>query len=122
MMAPAVLLRAGRPTLALGSGGSNRIRTAVSQVLYRVLGRGQSIAEAVRSPRVHAEGDAVWFEREGLADSEAALEALRGEFREVFPFPNLAFFFGGVHTAGVDAEGHAHGVGDPRRGGAAIVL
>jgi len=122
MMAPTVLMRDGRPALALGSGGSNRIRTAVGLVLYRVLGLGQSIETAVRAPRVHAEGDTVWLEMEGLADPEGTLEALRGEFREVCPFPELAFFFGGVHTAGIDDRGAGQGVGDPRRGGAAIVL
>lgn len=122
MMAPAILMRGGRPMMVVGSGGSNRIRTAVGQVLYRVLGLGQSVDEAVLSPRVHAEGDQVWLELGGLADPERAVAALRAEYGEVFPFPDRAFFFGGVHTAGVDDRGQGHGVGDPRRGGAALVL
>ncbi len=122
MMAPTILMRGGAPMLAVGSGGSNRIRTAVGQVLYRVLELRQSIDEAVRSPRIHAEGRQVWLELGGLKDPERALEALRSEFDEVFPFPDRAFFFGGVHAAGLDDSGCGHGVGDLRRGGSAVVV
>jgi len=122
MMAPSILLRRGEPALVLGSGGSNRIRTAVGQTLYRVLAGGMSPEEAVRSPRVHAEGKTVWLELEGLDDPGAVLEALREHFEDIQPFERRAFFFGGVHAAGIDDHGHGHGVGDTRRGGAAIVL
>lgn len=119
MMAPSVGLRSGVPALALGSGGSNRIRSAVSEVLYRITRLGQSIEDAVAAPRVHAEGNKVWVELEGLRDPDAALAALKGEFDHVHAFSARDFFFGGVHTVALDQAGRPHGVGDLRRGGVA---
>jgi gamma-glutamyltranspeptidase/glutathione hydrolase len=122
MMAPAVVTRGGAPALALGSGGANRIRTALAQVLYRTLVAGLSLEEAVHAPRFHAEGGAGWFETGGLADPDAVRAALAEELSPLHVFPGRAFFFGGVHAVGRGAGGHPHAVGDDRRGGAAIVL
>ncbi len=122
MVAPTIALRDGQPVLAVGSGGANRIRSSVSQVLYRIALRGRSLEEAVMAPRVHAETDAAWFERGGLADPEAVLRALREDFGRVFPFPDRAFFFGGVHSVMRGRDGSASAFGDPRRGGVGIVV
>ncbi|MCA9608527.1 MAG: gamma-glutamyltransferase [Myxococcales bacterium] len=116
MIAPTVALRHGRPRMALGSGGSNRIRSVVSQVLYRVIALGATLEEAVLAPRVHAEGDDVWLERAGWRDPDAVERALEARFARVHPFPGRAFYFGGVHA--VRATGDGEAVGDPRRGGA----
>lgn len=117
MIAPTVGLHHGRPAMALGSGGSNRIRSVVSQVLYRVM-RGEPVEHAVVAPRVHAETDHAWVELVERTDPDAVLAALRSRFGVVHPFPGRAFYFGGVHAALIDAEGRAHAAGDPRRGGA----
>lgn len=121
MVAPSVGVRNGTPALALGSGGSNRIRTAVGQVLYRVMVLGQSIEEAVAAPRAHAEGDTVWAELEDLDDPGAARAALARHFEIVHGFDRRDFFFGGVHAVMLDESGVPRGVGDARRGGAALL-
>ena len=120
MVAPAVGVRNNVPALALGSGGSNRIRSAVGQVLYRTVVLGQSIDDAVNAPRVHAEGDTVWVELEGFGDPEAVVNALSSEFAEVHRFVDNDFFFGGVHAVVLDESGKPHGMGDARRGGASL--
>jgi len=117
MIAPTIALRDGRPALVLGSGGSNRIRSIVSQVLARVV-RGESLEAAVLAPRVHAEQDDAWVELSGRTDPDAIVRALQERFERVHPFPGPAFFFGGVHTAAVSPGGARQGVGDARRGGA----
>lgn len=122
MMSPMVVRRGGRPIFALGSGGANRIRTALGQTLYRALARGSSIIDAVYAPRVHAEGGEVWFETQGLADADAVAAALGARYPEVHAFAGRSFVFGGVHAVGVDGAGRQRGVGDPRRGGVAIVV
>lgn len=122
MIAPSVALRRGIPCLALGSGGSNRIRSAVGEVLYRRTVLGMPLEQAVNAPRVHAETDAVWFEGAELSDPEAARAALAASFPSVYAFPGRDFFFGGVHAVEVDDHGHVHGVGDARRGGVALQL
>ena len=124
MIAPTVALYRGEPVFALGSGGSNRIRSVVAEVLYRVAVLGSDLDTAVGAPRVHAEEDQVWVELEGLEDPKAVVAALRREFAEVFPFDKRAFFFGGVHAVLRDVKapkGHQlRGVGDIRRGGVAV--
>jgi gamma-glutamyltranspeptidase/glutathione hydrolase len=115
MMAPTVVLLDATPELALGSAGSNRIRSAILQTIVRVIDDGLRAGDAVRAPRVHFE-DGVVYSEPGIDTSslEAAGRAI-GRFRE----RNL--FFGGVQAVERDRDGRFWGGGDPRRGGAAIV-
>jgi len=122
MVAPTVALHHGEPVLALGSGGANRIRSSVSQVLYRIATRGQALESAVMAPRVHAETDEAWLELEGRSDPDAVTGALESDFGKVFTFPKLAFFFGGVHAVLRNDDGSYSAFGDPRRGGASVVV
>ena len=116
MMAPTVVLRDGEPELVLGSAGSNRIRSAILQTIIRVVDDGLRAPDAVEAPRVHFE-DGVVYAEPGIetAALEAAGRAI-GRFRE----RNL--FFGGVQAVQRDATGTFWGGGDPRRGGAALVV
>ena len=115
MMCPTLVLEGTRPVMALGSGGSNRIRTALLQVLGRVLLGGQAPAAAVHAPRIHLEGDLLYLEGEGADGTPMAPgvpEALRALVPQQRIFPGSSMFFGGVHLA-LRGEGAA----DPRRGG-----
>lgn len=116
MIAPSIALRHGTPTLALGSGGSNRIRSVVARAIDLAT-RGVPLRDLVLAPRVHAETDDVWVELEGLGDPDGSVRALEREFARVHPFPKRAFFFGGVHAVAL-ADG-PEAMADPRRGGAA---
>ena len=62
MMAPTVVLSGGRPELVLGSAGSNRIRSALLQVIVNVLDRGMDARAAVEAPRLHWEDGSVYTE------------------------------------------------------------
>lgn len=117
MIAPCVA-RGPEGILALGSGGANRIRSVVSQVLYRVT-RGESLEQAVLAPRIHAENDSVWLEMAERPDPAATLHQLHDAFGHVYEFPIRAFFFGGVHAVMKRGES-LEGMGDPRRGGAVV--
>ncbi|HSB58333.1 MAG TPA: gamma-glutamyltransferase, partial [Methyloceanibacter sp.] len=55
MMAPTIILQSDGTVIALGTGGSNRIRTAILQVAVNLLDRGMSLEEAVDAPRLHLE-------------------------------------------------------------------
>jgi gamma-glutamyltranspeptidase/glutathione hydrolase len=113
MMAPTVVLAGGIPELVLGSAGSNRIRSAILQVIVNAVDRGLDAQAAVEAPRLHFEDGLVYAEP-GV--DGAPLEAAGRElawFRE----PNL--FFGGCQA--VQRTGTAlSGGGDPRRGGAVV--
>ncbi len=120
MMAPTVVLRDGQPEIALGSAGSNRIRSAILQTILGVVDAELPAQEAVDRPRVHWEGRAV--EAEPGID-EAALAALEAEGRDVTRFSERSLYFGGVQAVARDLEtGELTGGGDPRRGGAAVVV
>jgi gamma-glutamyltranspeptidase / glutathione hydrolase len=116
MMSPTVVLRDGAPELVLGSAGSNRIRSAVIQTIIRVIDDGLGADDAVRAPRVHFE-DGIVYAEPGI-DTAALERAGRaiGRFRE------LNLFFGGAQAAVRDEHGRFSGGGDPRRGGAAVVV
>jgi gamma-glutamyltranspeptidase / glutathione hydrolase len=116
MMSPTALLRDGTPELVLGSAGSNRIRSAVLQTILRVIDDGLEAGEAVRAPRVHFE-DGVVYAEPGV--DTAALERAG---RAIAHFRELNLFFGGVQAAARAELGRFSGGGDPRRGGAALVI
>jgi gamma-glutamyltranspeptidase / glutathione hydrolase len=118
MMAPTLVQGADGYRVTLGSGGSNRIRSAILQVLVGIVDHRLDLETAVARPRLHAEGEHLDIEG-GWPD--AAVEALveARPHHAVWPDPNL--FFGGVHVAGQGPDG-AEGAGDPRRGGVARVL
>jgi gamma-glutamyltranspeptidase / glutathione hydrolase len=116
MMAPTVVLRDGQAELVVGSAGSNRIRSAILQTIIRSIDDGMRAADAVRAPRVHFEDGVVY------AEPDVDTQALQDAGRALGPFRELNLFFGGVQAAARDAAGTFSGGGDPRRGGAAIVV
>src|SRR5689334_11155680 len=116
MMAPTMALRDGVPELALGSAGSNRIRSAILQTIVRVVDDGVRAGDAVQAPRVHFE-DGIVYAEPGI--DTGTLEAAG---RDISRFRELNLFFGGAQAVERDADGRFWGGGDPRRGGAAIVV
>ena len=116
MMAPTMVLQGGRPYLVLGSGGSNRIRTAILQVISNLVDFDMSLAAAVAAPRIHWENDL--FHLEPGYDRDA-LGHIIGSAEPVW-WQAQNMFFGGVHAVGLDAGG-LHGAGDSRRRGAVAV-
>ncbi|HEY1377619.1 MAG TPA: gamma-glutamyltransferase [Gemmataceae bacterium] len=74
-MCPTVVLKDGRPTLALGGRGGRKIPNAVFEVLARHIGRGMAPKDAIAAPRIHTEGGlAVALEKEW---PESAADQLR---------------------------------------------
>nr|MBA3406564.1 gamma-glutamyltransferase [Solirubrobacterales bacterium] len=116
MMAPTMVLRDGIPRLVLGSAGSNRIRSAILQVVIGVLDHGLGVQAAIDAPRVHFEDGTVYVEP-GV--ETAALEA---EERTLVRFATRNLFFGGAQAVLRDpVAGTLTGGCDPRRGGAVVI-
>jgi gamma-glutamyltranspeptidase/glutathione hydrolase len=119
MMAPTVVLHDGEPEVALGSAGSNRIRSAVLQTLLGVVDDGLGAEEAVARPRLHFE--------EGRVDAEPGVDpqtllALEAEGYAVRRWAERNLYFGGVQAVARDPQsGELSGGGDPRRGGSALL-
>jgi gamma-glutamyltranspeptidase/glutathione hydrolase len=121
MMAPTVVLSdAGEPEIAIGSAGSNRIRSAILQTVLHVVDEGKAAQDAVSAPRLHVE--------EGQVDAEpgvdpAALDRLELSGWTVRRWSELNLFFGGVQAVARNPDtGRLTGGGDPRRGGVATVV
>lgn len=118
MMSPSIVLRDGRLEMGLGSGGSNRIRSAITQTIVRALADGLDVEEAVNAPRVHFEAGVVHGEP-GIDPS--ALDRLEAAGYEVVRWHERNLFFGGVHAVAIGEDGEPVGAGDARRGGAVAV-
>jgi len=110
MMSPSLLLENNEVALVIGSGGSKRIRTAITQVLSRIIDCGMEAQEAVESPRIHWDGEVFQVEP-GLSDNAVEVIAQSGPLK-LAAVKNV--YFGGVHTVVPGKSGGA----DPRRGGA----
>lgn len=118
MMSPSILSWPDGRQIALGSGGSNRIRTALTQVASHIGLFGLSPQEAVEAPRVHAE--------KGMLHAEAGFsEEVQMALKDIQPdiefWPGQSFFFGGVHVAETGPHG-ARGAADARRGGVVEIV
>jgi len=118
MMTPTIANLADGGQIALGSGGSNRIRSAILQVLANRLEFGMSLEQAVKAPRLHLEGSHLNVENGFSSD---ALKALEAEWPGVEQWEGSNLFFGGVHAVEQLANGEFRAAGDPRRGGAVAI-
>ena len=118
MMSPLIAQEADGGLLALGTGGSNRIRSAIMQVLVNIMHFGLPLADAVQSPRLHLEGERLSMEA-GYA--RPAMDALREKLSNIHQWPGPNLFFGGVHSVRVRPTGEFEGAGDPRRAGAVAI-
>ena len=118
MMAPTLVLGDGFQA-ALGSGGSNRIRSAIVQVLVALLHHGCEPETAVGRPRLHVEADLLSLEP-GL--DAARFSGLPGLPEQIQQWDEQSLFFGGVHLVRHFSNGRLDAVGDPRRGGVGRTL
>lgn len=119
MMAPTAIEWPDGDLAMIGSGGSNRIRTAIAQVAARVIDGRARLEDAVAAPRIHVEGaeSKVDFE-DRLAEGDCA--DLLAAYPEAQGWGRESMFFGGVHAVRRDAKGGFEAAGDRRRAGVAV--
>lgn len=117
MMAPGILKMANGKNVVFGSGGSNRIRTAILQLLINLMDYNMTLSDAVNSPRLHFESGQLNAEK-GF-DSEH-FQALGHQYTNQKIWKKRALFFGGAHSVSSGPDG-LEGAGDVRRGGTSIV-
>jgi gamma-glutamyltranspeptidase/glutathione hydrolase len=86
-MVPTIVLKNGRPFLALGAPGGSRIITAVFQVMLNVIDFGMNIQDAIDFPRVHHQGkpDRLDIERDISPDTIALLKKAGYHIEEAKP-------------------------------------
>jgi gamma-glutamyltranspeptidase / glutathione hydrolase len=104
----------GGLTVAAGSAGASRIRTALIDTLLGVLVDGVDMESAIARPRFHVVDDTVHCEPGYPRDELAALADAGWRVKQ---WPDLNHYFGGV-----TAVGRAGAAGDPRRAGVGLTL
>lgn len=114
-MTPTLVVRQGRPVLALGGSGGPTIATNVTQLTLAALVFGQTPAQAVAAPRIYipTKGATLLVE-EGTAPEHMDDLRWRGEIVGTMPFKTTA-----VQMLRFDAGTMA--AADPRKHGAAEV-
>jgi gamma-glutamyltranspeptidase/glutathione hydrolase len=116
MMAPSLVLAGEQPKLVLGSGGSNRIRSAILQVICHCLDYQLPLADAVAQSRLHWEAQKLDLEPSVQTNILEKLHFDDATQTHLWTAQNM--FFGGVHGVEYSADGQLQGTGDPRRSGA----
>ena len=115
-MAPTIVLRDGRPAMALGLPGGVRIFASVLQALVNVLDHGMSLQEAVEAPRVWTQGQELEVED---AVPEDVREGLRARGHDVVPVAHVA---GGMGAIAFEPDGTLTGASCWRADGTPIGL
>jgi gamma-glutamyltranspeptidase/glutathione hydrolase len=72
-MSPTIVLKDGKPVLALGSPGGSTIITTVTQMLFNYLDRGMSIEDAIAAPRASQRNTAAVTAEPAFIDVYGAL-------------------------------------------------
>ena len=98
-MAPTLVLRDGRPALALGLPGGVRIFPSVMQALVNLFDHGMSLQEAVEAPRVWTQGQALEIEQ---AVPRPVREELAARGHAVAPVVHVG---GGMCAVAWEADG-----------------
>lgn len=114
--AACLLLKKGKPVLAVGAPGGHGICSGVVQAISNIVDFGLTPVEAVSAARIHAEGDVIEAEARIPRSVVASLEA-RGHIVK-HSFYGYDYTSGRPHIAARDpATGALGGGADPRGGG-----
>lgn len=105
MMAPTIAISNTGEKTVLGSGGSKRIRSAITQVLWQILHKKTALDIAIQQPRMHYDGNVLQCE----AGYEKTLNTANY-------WKEKDMYFGGVHAV----SNQQLPIGDYRREGYAI--
>ncbi|MDN3353314.1 gamma-glutamyltransferase [Actinomadura sp. DC4] len=86
-MAPTIVVKNGRPLLAVGSPGGSTIITTVLQILMNRIDLGMTLPEAVEAPRATQRNTAQTAAEQAFIDRYGAALKARGQDFIVFPGP-----------------------------------
>ena len=114
-MSPTIVLKDGKPVIALGASGGPKIISAVLMELVDMLDLGMTPEQAVAAPRIHQQ----WSPNELMIEQalpENLQEALRKRGHALTPLPSMAV--SQIVARSADGKGFI-GAADPRAGGAA---
>jgi gamma-glutamyltranspeptidase/glutathione hydrolase len=111
-MCPTIILRDGRPVLAVGAPGGSVIMSAVLQALLNSIDWDMTPVEAVSAARIHTEGQKVYVEARVRSDVCRELERLGHQVEQ--RVEGYAHDFSRAQLARLDEDGRLTGGSDPR--------
>ena len=124
-ISPTIVLRNGKPFLALGSPGGSTIITTVTQLLFDRIDRGMSIEQAIADPRGSQRNTPTVSAEPGFIDAYGALLKPYGhQLTESGARFTSAAEIGAATAVELGPHGRLTAVSEPRRrgGGSALVV
>lgn len=117
-ISPSVVLKNGKPYMAIGTPGASRIMTTMAILFSNILDHNMPLDKAIDAPRFHPSETKNMIEVEGRMPV-GVVERLKAAGYEVVVHPDYDLYFGGVQGVMIDDRGVMYGGADPRRDGAA---
>jgi gamma-glutamyltranspeptidase/glutathione hydrolase len=115
-MAPTVVLKDGRPYLAIGMPGGTRITSALTQVLMNLIDHRLSLQEAINAPRIHRHTKTGELLLEARITSKIRSALARKGYPIVLK-KDFDIYLGGAQGVMINETGLLSGAADPRREG-----
>lgn len=117
-MTPVIVIKDGKPFMAIGSPGATRIISALAEIIVHSIDFKMDLQPAIVAPRFH-NGNTVHTDVEARIPGEVLreLEARGHKFNVRRDFD---LYFGGAQGIIYAPDGKLHGGGDPRRDGIAV--
>ncbi|MCP2338614.1 gamma-glutamyltransferase [Actinomadura rupiterrae] len=122
-MAPTIVLKDGRPVLAVGTPGGSTIITTVLQILLNRIDLGMSLPDALAAPRATQRNTPQVFAEQAFLDKYGMGLAARGHRLQLWPGPPVGQI-GAATGLEFLAPGLVQAVAEPvrRHGGSALVV
>jgi gamma-glutamyltranspeptidase/glutathione hydrolase len=115
MMSPTILENNDNK-IALGTGGSNRIKTALFQVIWHIIAENKTLDQAINQARFHYENGVLDIEK-GINDKQ--IEQLKRHYPQINQWQQRSLYFGGINAVQHGTVNLA--IGDSRRNGVGLV-
>jgi gamma-glutamyltranspeptidase/glutathione hydrolase len=124
-MSPTIVLRHGKPFLALGSPGGSTIITTVLQMLFNRIDRGMSIEQAIAAPRAAQRNTLAVSAEQAFIDAHGGqLQSFGHTFTPAGPPGASTAEIGAATAIEFGRRGRLTAVSEPTRrgGGSALVV
>lgn len=118
-VAPAILFLRNRPWIIVGSPGSERIYSTITQFIINIIDRSLSMCEAIKSPRFHCSiGGKISIEAGGF--SPEIINYLENIGYKLDKYETYSFYLGAIHAVmKCQTKDEFQGVAEVRRDGTA---
>ena len=118
-MSPALVIKDGKPFLAVGLPGARRIPTSVTNYIVDIVDHGLTLQQSLALPRFHVEDKEPMRIERGLPD--VTLAGLFAMGHKLGPELTIKDFYGPAMGVQVDSTGLYRGGADPRPAGATVM-